>query len=81
MVAFERAESSHYVCNTKLVELSKVANFEKVVPDEWITKDGNFVTEDFVRYAMPLIQGESAPPMEDSLPRFARLKKVRVPQL
>ena len=46
------------------------------MPLEWINKDGNFVTEDYIKYALPLIQGESKPPVEDGLPRFAKLKKV-----
>jgi 6-phosphofructokinase 1 len=76
MVAFERAEGSEYKCNTKLIKLDDVANTEKTVPREWINKEGNGVTEDFIKYALPLIQGESTPPLEDGLPRFAKLKKV-----
>lgn len=76
MVAFERAEGPEYKCDIKLVNLTDVANVEKKVPREWINKDGNGVTEEFIKYAMPLIQGESRPPFENGLPRFARLKKV-----
>lgn len=76
MVAFERAEGSEYKCNIKLVNLTDVANVEKKVPREWINKDGNGVTEDFINYALPLIQGESMPPFENGLPRFAKLKKI-----
>ena len=43
---------------------------------EWITPDGCFVTEEFFRYALPLIQGEPERVTEQSLPRYARLKKV-----
>lgn len=76
MVAFERAEGAEYKCNVKLLNLTDVANTEKKIPREWINKEGNFVTDDFIKYALPLIQGESCPPLEDSLPRFAKLKKV-----
>ncbi|MDQ2085476.1 6-phosphofructokinase [Herbivorax sp. ANBcel31] len=76
MVAFEREEGSEYKCNTKLIKLDDVANTEKTVPREWINKEGNGLTEDFVKYALPLIQGESTPPLEDGLPRFSKLKKV-----
>lgn len=76
MVAFERAEGPEYKCNIKLINLTDVANTEKKVPREWINKEGNGLTEDFVKYALPLIQGESKPPIEDGLPRFAKLKKV-----
>lgn len=76
MVAFERAEGSEYKCNIKLIDLTDVANTEKKVPREWINEEGNGITEEFVKYALPLIQGESKPPLEDGLPRFAKLKKV-----
>ena len=76
MVAFERAEGPEYKCNIKLLNLSEVANTEKKVPLEWIKPDGAGLTEDFIKYALPLIQGESRPPIEDGLPRFAKLKKV-----
>ncbi len=76
MVAFERAEGSEYKCNIKLINLNDVANTEKKIPPEWINKEGNGVTQDFIDYALPLIQGESKPPLENGLPRFAKLKKV-----
>ena len=77
MVAFERGEiNGHYACKTKLLNLTDVANFEKKVPLEWINEAHNGVTHDFIDYALPLIQGEPKLPKEDSLPRFARLKKI-----
>jgi len=77
MVAFEREYvNGKYVCKTKLITLGSVANFEKKVPLEWITKDGNNVTQDFIDYALPLIQGAPERPVENSLPHYARLKKV-----
>lgn len=76
MVAFERAEGSDYKCNIKLINLTDVANTEKKIPREWINKEGNGLTEDFIKYALPLIQGESRLPIENGLPRFAKLKKV-----
>lgn len=76
MVAYEREPGNEYKCNYKLVNLEKVANAEKKLPREWITEDGTGLTQDFIDYALPLIQGESSPPMEEGLPRFAALKKV-----
>jgi len=76
MVAFERAEGSEYKCSIKLINLNDVANTEKKIPMEWINKEGNGVTEDFIKYALPLIQGESKPPLVNGLPRFAKLKKA-----
>ena len=77
MVGFERSyEDGKYVCKTKLLGLTDVANTEKKVPLEWINEDGTGVTHRFIEYALPLIQGEPDLPKQDSLPRFAKLKKV-----
>ena len=76
MVGFECDRTNGYTCKAKLFDLSDVANFEKKFPKEWINAEGNNVTEDFVKYALPLIQGETKLEKEDGLPRFARLKKV-----
>ena len=43
----------------------------------WITPDGSFVTDEFIDYVLPLIQGEPERPTELSLPRYARLKKIK----
>ena len=78
MVAFERAEKDgEYVCKTKLIPLTSVANAEKKVPDSWITPDGNFVTDEFIDYVLPLIQGSPERPTVCSLPRYANLKKIK----
>jgi 6-phosphofructokinase 1 len=77
MVAFERETSGgNYVCRTRLVPLDIAANREKKVPREWITQDGKNVTQDFIDYVLPLIQGEPERITERSLPRYAKLKKI-----
>ena len=77
MVAFERDDSEGlYSCKPVLLSLNSVANFEKKVPLEWITEDGNYVTNEFINYVLPLIQGEPKITRSNSLPRYARLKKV-----
>ena len=77
MIAFAREiTDGKYHCVTKLLPLTSVANFEKKVPLGWITPEKNQVTDAFVEYALPLIQGEPKIPLENSLPRYARLKKI-----
>ncbi|MBQ7714108.1 MAG: 6-phosphofructokinase [Oscillospiraceae bacterium] len=77
MVAFERETvDGRYACKTKLLDLTDVANYEKKVPLEWINAAHNGVTREFIDYALPLIQGETKLVKVDSLPRFAKLKKV-----
>lgn len=75
MVAFRRDENSkEYKCNLTYVPLAEVANKEKKFPLEWI-ENGTQVKSDFFDYALPLIQGEPERVYENSLPRYARLKK------
>ncbi|MBQ6431519.1 MAG: 6-phosphofructokinase [Oscillospiraceae bacterium] len=76
MVGFVCDRDNGYVCHYELFDLEKVANYEKKVPLEWITPDGCHVTEDFIRYCAPLVQGETKLRYENGLPRFAKLKKV-----
>lgn len=77
MVAFKREYvDGSYHCVMDLIPLSSVANFEKKVPLEWITPEHNGITKDFIDYALPLIAGEPVRPLENGMPRFAKLKKV-----
>ncbi len=69
-------DENGYKCEPHLFELSLVANTEKKVPLEWINEEGNFVTQGFIDYCLPLIQGETQMVKEDGLPRFVRLKRV-----
>ena len=77
MVAFERQMmDGKYSCAYRLLPLESVANYEKKVPMEWINDAHNGLKEEFISYALPLIQGEANVPKVDSLPRYAKLKKV-----
>lgn len=79
MVAFKRIElNGSYSCDYILLPLNKVANYEKKVPREWINADGCNVTDEFINYVLPLIQGEPERVYEHSLPRYTKLKKVLV---
>jgi len=79
MVAFTReAIGGKYHCGILYQPLSVCANMEKVIPREWITEDGTFVTQEFIDYVLPLIQGENKRVVENGLPRFAKLKRVPV---
>ena len=78
MVCYARKPGDKYVCEYKLLPLELAANTEKTVPVEWITNDGTGISDEFVKYALPLIQGEPELVKEDGLPRFAKLKKVLV---
>jgi len=66
-----------YTCEIELLPLSEVANTEKKVPRDWINAEGNGVTEKFIEYALPLVEGENVGPKNNGLPRFAQLKKIK----
>ncbi len=76
MVAFKVTRDGGYKCETELLNLSDVANYEKKVPVEWINERGNQVSQEYIDYALPLIQGETQMKKENGLPRFAKLKKI-----
>ena len=61
------------------VPLEQVANSERAFPAGWITPDKTDVTDDFIRYARPLI-GEDWPsvPLVNGLQRFARMRPIFV---
>jgi 6-phosphofructokinase 1 len=60
--------------------LSKVANVEKMMPQNFITKDGFGITQACRNYLTPLIKGEDYPPYKDGMPKYVRLKNVGVPK-
>ena len=77
MVAFKRVYvDGKYTCELELLPLESVANYEKKIPLEWISEEGNGLKQEFIDYVLPLIQGEPELPLENSLPRYAKLKKV-----
>ncbi len=69
MATLLRKGDEPYVCEIGLADVRKISNVERKVPKEWITEEGSNVSEDFIRYARPLIQGESQPVMVNGLPR------------
>ena len=74
MIAFVRAEGDEYELGYEAKDVNEICNREKGVPVEWITKNGSDVSEEFIRYARPLIQGEVQVPQQDGLPLFAYRK-------
>ncbi len=69
MVVIKRLSDDPYQAGTEVKDVHKIANDERLVPREWITKDGTYVTNEFITYVRPLIQGDVAPIMVDGIPR------------
>ncbi len=80
MPAIVRGKGKKYSWSTKEVPLEQVANVERMMPRDYITRDGFGITDNARDYLLPLIQGEDYPPYKNGLPVYAKLKKVMVPK-
>ncbi|MDP2806308.1 MAG: 6-phosphofructokinase [Gallionellaceae bacterium] len=78
MPTVQRLSDKPYKWKVGVAPLSKVANVEKFMPRNFITKDGFGITEKCRAYLAPLIKGEDYPPFKDGLPQYVVLKNVAV---
>jgi 6-phosphofructokinase 1 len=60
--------------------LEQVANVEKMMPRDFISRDGFGITDAARAYLAPLIRGEAYPEYRDGMPRYVRLKNEAVPR-
>lgn len=60
-VSIKRVSNAPYQSTTELVDIQEVANYEKMIPLDWITDDRMQMKKPFIEYAMPLIQAELTP--------------------
>lgn len=70
MIAFKRISDSPYLIQCVKVDVNEVCNKEKLFPSHWICDHGTNVTEDFLTYALPLIQGEPDRIIKDGRPLY-----------
>lgn len=75
MTSIIRECDNPYKSSIGAVQVSQVANKEKLVPDSFINSAGNFVTEECLKYLRPLVLGEVIYPTENGMPRYARLRE------
>ena len=68
MITIERKNSDDYISTTGIYDIHNIANIEKKIPLEWIDSKNNQMTEDYLTYARPLIQGELLPIFKNGLP-------------
>jgi 6-phosphofructokinase len=80
MPTVDRISNKPFKWKVGMAPLSKVANVEKMMPNNFITKDGFGITKACRTYLEPLIKGEDYPPYKDGLPKYVRLKNVGVPK-
>ena len=74
MIGFSRVEGGDYRVDYVTEDVDLICNQEKTAPLEWITKSGSDIGQEFIDYALPLIQGGVKVPSKDGLPLFAYRK-------
>ena len=75
MVVIDRVSDDPYMSAAGIYDVHRIANNEKVVPRNWINKEGNNVTAEFINYIQPLIQGDYPPYMVNGLPQHLVYKR------
>jgi 6-phosphofructokinase 1 len=78
MPVIKRISDDPYRWRIDEAPLSRIANKEKMLPRRYISADGFSITAACRRYLSPLIRGEDYPPYINGLPKYVKLKKVRV---
>lgn len=68
-----RVSNKPYAIEYYTERVSVAANSEKTVPLEWITKDGNDVTDDMIEYIKPLVLGVPQIPYRNGLPDYVNV--------
>ena len=78
MPTVERISDVPYKYKIGVADLAKVANVEKFMPRNFISKDGYGITDKCKKYLNPLIAGEDYPKYKNGLPVYVQLKNVAV---
>ena len=78
MPTVERISDVPYKYKIGVADLAKVANVEKFMPRNFISKDGFGITDKCKKYLNPLIAGEDYPKYKNGLPVYVQLKNVAV---
>ncbi|AUJ59049.1 6-phosphofructokinase [Coxiella endosymbiont of Amblyomma americanum] len=74
MLTIQRKNNENYQWRVGTAPLSQVANAERKMPKDFITKDGFGITKSCHYYLKPLIQGEAYPPYKNGMPIYVKLK-------
>ncbi len=76
MIILKRDANDPYECGTSSYDIHQIANVERPVPDEFIGADGCSITDEYIKYARPLIMGELTPVYVNGLPRHILCREV-----
>jgi 6-phosphofructokinase 1 len=80
MPAIVRTGGKRYGWKIGEAPLEQVANVEKKMPRNFITRDGFGITAAAREYLAPLVAGEDYPPYRNGLPQYVKLRNVLVPR-
>ena len=75
VMIFRRVNNMPYTVVIETADASEIANKEKFLPDNFITKSGNNISDTAVRYFLPLIQGELNIIMDRGVPKHFTIKE------
>ncbi|MDB4511907.1 6-phosphofructokinase [Arenicella sp.] len=78
MPTIVRTKDNPYTWEIGKAPLADVANIEEMMPKNYISDDGFFITAACRTYLQPLIEGEDYPPYKNGIPDYVRLKKVKL---
>ena len=78
MPAIVRISNNPYKWKIGFGELKDIANVEKKMPKNYISKDGFSITDECREYLLPLIEGENYPPYNNGLPEYVVLKNSKI---
>lgn len=77
-MVFKRVSDKPYLVTIETAETSLMANKEKFFPRKWINAAGNDVSEEAIKYFLPLIQGEVDVFMKNGMPRHFKYSNIPV---
>ncbi len=80
MPSIQRGSGKRYRWSIGEAPLEQVANREKKMPRNYISRDGYGITAAAREYLEPLIAGEAYPSYSRGMPNYVRLKNVPVPR-
>lgn len=70
MVVLKRLSNAPYQVEYSYAQIKDIANEAKSVPLEWINREENDITEEFIEYLRPLIIGEAEHYYENGIPKY-----------
>ena len=68
MITFVRDDTNGYEINYGLADVNDICNKEKKFPAEWITAEGTDISDEYIKYVRPLIQGTNIAEYSDGVP-------------